>query len=241
MLPSRALWNPNLDEDQTAELLENGGAFARLVVGLRAGTKLALDTNDTAQVFLLARALDYESLPRTLRRMQRSEDGRALLRDRPAIDRTSVDFDRLRALPADTLGGAYVRMMDAKGLSPDIFKAPPRVEPDLAYVAQRIRQTHDLWHVLTGLETDVPGEIALQAFTYAQLGLRLSLVLSVFGVLLFGLRYPRTFGLVRSWARAGRSAPLLLAVRWEALWERPLAEVRASLGLPNADPRLLKR
>lgn len=234
MTSSRALWNPNLDEAETAEVLANGGAFARLVVGLRAGTKLALDTGDTEQVFLLARALDYASLPRTLRRLQQTEEGHALLRDRPAIDRASVDFDRLRALPADTLGGAYVRMMDAKGLSPDIFKSPPGVEPNLAYVAQRIRQTHDLWHVLTGLETDVPGEIALQAFTYAQLGLRLSFVLTVFGVLLFGLRHPRTLGLVRTWYRAGRGAPLLLAMRWEARWERPLAEVRAALGLPSA-------
>jgi ubiquinone biosynthesis protein Coq4 len=36
-------------------------------------------------------------------------------------------------------------------------------------VGQRTRQTHDLWHVLTGLGTDIPGEIALQAFTYEQL------------------------------------------------------------------------
>ena len=98
MTSSRALWNPNLDEAETAEVLANGGAFARLVVGLRAGTKLALDTGDTEQVFLLARALDYASLPRTLRRLQQTEEGHALLRDRPAIDRASVDFDRLRAL-----------------------------------------------------------------------------------------------------------------------------------------------
>jgi ubiquinone biosynthesis protein COQ4 len=228
-----ALWNPNLDEAETAQVLAKGGAFARFVVGLRAGTKLALDTTDTEQVFLLARALDYDSLPRTLRRLQRSEEGRALLRDRPAIDRASVDFAHLRALPADTLGGAYVRMMDESGLSPDIFKAPPGVEPDLAFVAQRIRQTHDLWHVLTGLATDVPGEVSLQAFTHAQLGLRLSLFLTAFGLLIFGLRYPRMFGLVRGWHRAGRQAPLLLAVRWEALWERPLVEVRAALGLPQ--------
>ena len=228
-----ALWNPNLDEAETAEVLAKGGAFARMVVGLRAGMKLALDTTDTEQVFLLARTLDYGSLARKFRRVQLSEEGRALLRDRPAIDRASVDFAHLRSLPADTLGGAYVRMMDGSGLSPDIFKAPPGVEPDLAYVAQRIRQTHDLWHVLTGLATDVPGEVALQAFTHAQLGLRLSFMLTTFGLLIFGLRYPRMFGLVRRWHRIGRQAPLLLAVRWEALWERPLAEVRTALRLPE--------
>jgi ubiquinone biosynthesis protein COQ4 len=228
------VWKSPRDEAEAARILEAGGWFTRAVIALRAGAALARDPNDTEQVFLLARALDSDSLPRMRRRLEGSADGRALLRDRPAIDRASVDFDALRALGADTLGGAYVRMMDANGLTPDIFKAPPAVEPDLAYVAQRIRQTHDLWHVVTGLATDIPGEVALQAFTHAQLGQRFSRAIVLHGLLIFGLRYPRMFGLVRRWHRAGRRMPYLLAVRWEELWDRPLSEVRAHLGLPNA-------
>ena len=42
---------------------------------------------------------------------------------------------------------------------------PP--DPRAAYLAQRMRQTHDIWHVLTGYATDVAGEVQLQAFTLA--------------------------------------------------------------------------
>lgn len=216
-----------MDEERAVRILDRGRPVDRVLLGLRAGISLALDTNDTQQVFLLARALDRDALDRTLRKLERSPEGRALLAERPAIDRAHVDFARLRALPADTLGGGYARMLDAQGLDPDIFQPPPGLAPELAYVAQRARQTHDLWHLLTGLSTDVPGEVALQAFTFAQLGHRFSFFITLFGVLLFGLRYPRLLGSSLRLYRLGRRVPFLLAVRWESLWEQPLADVRA--------------
>jgi ubiquinone biosynthesis protein COQ4 len=227
---ARALIGP-MDEARAARIVEQGRPLDRALLGLRAGLSLAVDTRDTEQVFLLARALDRDALERTLRTMKRSAEGRALLADRPAIDRAHVDFAYLRSLPADSLGGAYARTLEAAGLDPDIFQPPPGLPAEYVYVAQRARQTHDLWHVLTGLRTDVPGEVALQAFTYGQLRYRFSLLITIFGLLFFGLRYPRTWGMVRRFYRLGRSAPYLLAVRWEALWELPLAEVRARYGL----------
>ena len=41
---------------------------------------------------------------------------------------------------------------------------------ELAYVMARYRQVHDFWHVLSGLETDVFGEIALKWFEFMQTG-----------------------------------------------------------------------
>lgn len=43
-------------------------------------------------------------------------------------------------------------------------------DPELAYVMTRYRQVHDFWHVLSGLETDVFGEIALKWFEFMQTG-----------------------------------------------------------------------
>lgn len=39
---------------------------------------------------------------------------------------------------------------------------------DVVYGELRLSQTHDLWHVITGFDTTVVGEIGLQAFHLTQ-------------------------------------------------------------------------
>lgn len=219
------------NEAEAMRIAMGDDRWARALQGLRAGIRLALDTRDTQQVFYLASAVDRESLPRAAARLAAHPAGSALLRERPAIDSQHVDYAALRALPADTLGGAYARSLSAAQLDPDIFQRPPGLPDDLAYVAQRARQTHDLWHVLTGLPTDIPGEVALQAFTYAQLGQTFSRLIVTFGQLFFGLRYPRMRRMVKLAAEAGRNAEYLLAVRWEDHWAEALTDVRARFNI----------
>lgn len=220
------------DEAEAMQIALTGTRLERTRLGLRAGLALALDTTDTQQVFYLAFVVDRRTLPRVADRLAADPVGRELMRTHAAIDSKHVDFAALRALPPDTLGGAYVRALDAQGLDPDIFQRPPGLPDDLAYVAQRVRQTHDLWHVLTGLKTDIPGEVALQAFSHAQLHQNFSKLIVTFGLAFFGLRYPRMWGMVKRAKRAGAAARFLLAVRWEDWWAAPLSEVRAQFGVP---------
>jgi ubiquinone biosynthesis protein COQ4 len=227
------MWSAPTSEVEAMHIATSGNAWARARMGWRAGIALAMDTKDTQQVFYLAFALDRETLPRIAQRLADHPSGRQLLRDRPAIDTRSVDLAWLRTLPEDTLGGAYVRSLDRQGLDPDIFQPPPGLPEDLTYVAQRVRQTHDLWHVLTGLSTDIPGEVALQAFTDSQLGLKLSLAIVLFGQLFFGLRYPRMWRMVARARKAGKAADFLLGVRWEEFWTRPLSQVREQFGIAD--------
>jgi len=230
------MWTQRLarprDEAEAMEVALTGSAFDRARLALGAGLALSLDPNDTRQVFYLAIALDRETLPRIAVRLAASPSGAELLRTRAAIDSKHVDYAALRALPPDTLGGAYARALATRGLDPDIFQRPPGIPDDLAYVAQRARQSHDLWHVLTGLDTDIPGEIALQAFSHAQLGQNFSKLLVGFGLAIFGLRYPRVWQMVKRAKRAGAGAEFLLAMRWEDWWADPLSEVRARVRVP---------
>lgn len=48
-----------------------------------------------------------------------------------------------------------------------------------SYVVMRVRQVHDLWHVLLKFDTSVPGEAGLQAFTAAQMKSPFSILLVV--------------------------------------------------------------
>jgi ubiquinone biosynthesis protein COQ4 len=228
-LRMRTTFRRDLTEADAAALSRSGGPWARLWLGVAAGARLALNPRDTQQVFLLAQAVDRERLEETHERLRSSVAGRKLLAERPSIDSSAVDYAALRALPEQTLGGAYARALARQGLDPDLFQAPPGLPVELAYTAQRIRQTHDLWHVLTGLETSIPGEIALQAFTEAQIHSRTAALIVRFGQLIFGRRYPELRALVKKYRALGEHAVFLLEVPWEELWEEELEDVRARL------------
>lgn len=223
--------NPELEAVQTAL---SGTPRAKIRVASNAVRALYDDPNDTKQVFLLGIILNAPHLERLLSRMARDIEGSKLLVERPAIDSKSVDFDALRALPATTLGGAYARYLDAEGLDPDLFQAPPGLPEVPAYLAQRIRQTHDLWHVLTGYKTDVAGEVALQAFTYAQLRMPSSAVLTLIGTLRLAAHAPKVIAAAWEGYRRGSESAFLPVVRFEDMWADDLDSVRHRLGVRPA-------
>jgi ubiquinone biosynthesis protein COQ4 len=197
----------------------------------RALRALLRDPNDTKQVFYLGLLVNWSRYPAFLARLTLDEEGARLLREKPAIDSRRVDLEALRELPADTLGGAYVRFLDRRGLDPDLFQAPPGLPEIPAYVAQRMRQVHDLWHVLTGYDTDIRGEIGLQAFTWAQTGMPSAALIAIGGALRFGARDPRIVAVVVDGYRRGRRARFLPPLRLEDHFARKLADVRRDLGI----------
>jgi ubiquinone biosynthesis protein COQ4 len=217
------------EEAEAVRRAFEGRWLPRARLALRSLHRLLQDPNDTRQVFILSIAVSAGHLPRLLADFLSNEDGLALLTERAAIDSTHVDFDALRALPADTLGGAYVRFLDDNGLDPDLFQAPPGMPPGIAYVIQRMRQTHDLWHVVTGYESDIPGEISILAFTYGQTGAPSMRLLATVGTLRYSFEFESIFRRVWRAYQRGKAAPFLGTTRWEKMWHLPLTEVRERL------------
>ncbi|MCA9588613.1 MAG: hypothetical protein KC657_25025 [Myxococcales bacterium] len=200
----------------------------------RAAATLARDHTRLDQVLELAVALNLPTIKRRWTEIAGSEEGRALLEERPKIDEAHVDYAALTRLPDGTLGREYARFLADNGISPAPFATPPDVGSEgAAWVMMRFRQSHDIWHVLTGYAPDVEGELLLQAFTFAQAKAPASAFLVLFGTLRYAWRFPR--GYFRRLARAyrrGKATTFLGTVRWESLWERPVGEVRATLGCP---------
>ena len=166
--------------------------------------------------------------------------GRKLFEEKRALDSHTVDLDALAALPEGTLGRAYATFMKSHGLTPNVFDGAPEDVHDrrAAYVIQRMRQTHDLWHVVTNAETDPAGEVALQAFTFAQVRAPSTGILAALGTLR-GLRYTRQIVRdVLELYRLGQKADKLPVFAWEDHWATPLVEVRRLLGLPE-QPRAI--
>jgi ubiquinone biosynthesis protein COQ4 len=222
------LSSPSID----SETIEDMPAAVRFGRGLRTLRQLKRNPGDTELALDAAVLLNGGQLPRLVAAFEAHAEGRELLRARPAIDTDHVDLDALAALPEGTLGRQYVEFLRARGLTPEVFTPPRQVRDERTrYLAQRIRQTHDLWHVLTGYDTDVFGEVELQAFTFAQLRLPFSFLVAIFG-LIKEQRYSRA-GLARVWAayRRGKRAQPLAWRMWERQFATPLPQLRAALGL----------
>lgn len=208
------------------QAMMRGDLWPRLRLGSRALRAILKDPEDTRQVFTLFLVTNAPHIPRFLTRWVSEPDGVALLHERPAIDSRSVDFEALGRLPPDTLGGAFARHLSERGLSPDVFHAPPGVPPTLAFLGQRVRQSHDIWHVLTGYDTSVDDELALLAFSHGQSRMPGPALLAAVGAVRFFPRYPKVFAKVLDGYRRGQAARSMLTVRWEDLWSTPLAELR---------------
>jgi ubiquinone biosynthesis protein COQ4 len=201
--------------------------------------KVLADPDDTENVLeLLSVANSGRSSHLRTERFFNTPAGKKLYDEHRAIDSHTIDIDALAALPEGTLGHAYATFLRSRGLTPEVFDGAPAgiADPRRSYLVQRMRQTHDLWHVVTGCETDPAGEIALQAFLYAQTRAPGSAILAAAGMLRILRTSPAIVRDVVALYRAGARARSLPSFAWEDHWDKPLSEVRAMLDLPVEPP-----
>src|SRR6185369_3288931 len=103
------------------------------------------------------------------------------------------------------------------------------------FFGDRLRDMHDLWHVLTGYGRDEAGEAANLAFTLGQVwNPGIAAIVVAGGVI--GPKDPTFYWqryLYRAWQR-GRHASLLTAAPYEHLLALPLEAVRRQLAIQPA-------
>ena len=208
--------------------------------GIRA---LIRNPDDTAQVFRIIRALSGDAQERNFQRFVRSEQGRRILAEERDLVKTLSDRAYLLSLPEGTLGRVYAEFTEREQISPDgLVDASESVDRDETVdlhrvrFGTRLRDSHDLWHVVTGYGRDLFGEAALLAFTYRQIRNRgIGFIVAVAYLKARGeFAYERT--MIRDGWRRARDAEWMPAADWEALLERPLEEVRQTLGVvPTED------
>jgi len=104
------------------------------------------------------------------------ETGRRILREGRSLLPVLLDRDRLRSLPGGSLGGEYVRFVeenevDVVGFAEASLRHMAREDyaTDEAWaLANRMRDVHDLVHVVSGYGTDLLGEMCTLAFGIRQ-------------------------------------------------------------------------
>lgn len=148
-----------------------------------------------------------------------------------------VDMEALEKLPEGSLGNTFARHILDHGYDPDYFRKID-VKDDIDYIMMRIRQNHDIWHVITGFGTDRIGELGLKAFELAQVRRPMAAVITTGGVMRYLMKDPDQLGCVLNAIahgyRLGTESRPLLGQKWEERWERPLKEWRDELGVTEA-------
>lgn len=210
---------------------------------VRAIRALLRDPEDLPQVFTIIEALSGPAPARLLARFRRTPTGKQLLEAQPDIVTLLEDREGLRRLPAGSLGRAYLAFVEAENISAAGIRAAsaaggfrPERSSEHEFVKARMRDTHDLWHALTGYHGDLVGEAVLLSFILAQTwNPGVAFIVATAFVKAHDqpdrARRAEVRRLILDGFRRGRAAAWLPAQDWEALLPLPLDEVRRRLGI----------
>jgi ubiquinone biosynthesis protein COQ4 len=204
--------------------------------------RLLADNQDTTQVFEIMRALNSGSTRAGYLRLIGGPTGARLAYERVELEARLMDDAWLDGFADGTVGAAYRGFVRSERLSAgglaEVSKAGLSADQHdqrdpVAWYGRRVRDVHDLWHILTGYGRDPLGEACLVAFSYCQtrgLGwLAIALGALAKGGLGHGVRGVR--GAVIEGFRNGRRAAWLPGLDYEKLMALPLDVARADLGI----------
>ncbi len=190
--------------------------------------RATLNPDNTAAILTVGEAMYRIGATETAQKKMMSQpEAIALIQNRKLM--APVNLQELQKLPPGTLGRIYADHMITNNLNPNFFKNM-EITSDYIMAIMRLRQTHDLWHVVTGFTTSVQDELGLQTFMHAQTASPLSPLLIGSGILKAGFKHrdmtqPILDRVALGWAMGKKARPLF-AIDWEANWQTPLAQLR---------------
>lgn len=205
--------------------------------------KLMKDKENTAAVFKIFESLPSKDFLPRIAELALSDMGEHLRQSEPWLPEILDDHAALRRTPKGSLAHAYCDFMESECLSAAGLVAEsdragrPRFDDLVEWYINRSRDTHDLFHVLTGYGRDALGEASVLLFTHGQSPSQGHLLIGYAGAanikkMAKGTKAP-VFGAVREAHRTGKGAPQLIAQPIRQLLERPLEDVRAVLRIPQ--------
>jgi ubiquinone biosynthesis protein COQ4 len=205
--------------------------------GLRAIGRLTLDPTKLDEVFVLADlAEESPELERLVAAIKADPHFANVLVERPRLGK--IDLDALGQMPKGTLGREYAEFMRARDLRPESLILRDG-EGEMDYVRNHMRETHDLWHVATGFDTDVAGELGLQAFYLAQFNGPLPVLLlavGMFNTLFKGMDdAERRLAAMSRGYLLGKRGRSLFGLKWADRWGQSLEELRRDRNLNLAE------
>lgn len=207
----------------------------------RALRRLLADKEDTAAVFELMRALSGRAVPNGYDRLIRTAEGGRIAYERDEFADRLSDRAWLESFGPGTVGAAYRAFIAPRGLSAEGLAQESRKVKDTeidaahpyAWYGRRMRDVHDVWHVLTGYGTDALGEACLVAFSYEQTkSLGFAVIANAARREARRAGAPAVYGeAIAEGFRNGKIAAWLPAIDYPALFAEDLGTARQRLGI----------
>lgn len=205
---------------------------------------LIADKEDTEQVFHVIEALNGDVVMRRFKEFAASPEGKRELEKMTYLPPILDDHEWIKSLPANTVGRAYVDFMEREGLSAQGLVEENQkyrqhevehFDDQLAWYMDRVRDTHDMFHVLTGYGRDALGEAGVLAFTYGQMGGNGLLFVSFMAAREVKKYLPegKPMAVFREAKRAGKQSGMIMFEDIEALLREPLDAARKRLNIPE--------
>lgn len=173
-------------------------------------------------------------LETTVRKIRQMPNGTWFFAQRNFDFNHGLDF--FAKFPEGSLGKSYYDHCLKFGLDPDAFPKI-KVHDDASYVEHVIRHVHDVWHVLTGFDVSISGELGLQAFKAKQINWPFAMVGIGGGSFVTLFKTPEEIeNLVDQIVRGGQMGAAckpLMTMDWNDRWGDQLDIVRRELGLES--------
>ncbi len=204
--------------------------------------KLVEDKEDTEQVFHIIEALKGKKGHKQGWNFIRSPEGQRMMRENVDLPAMLDDHNRWADCGANTVAQHYMKFMKREGLSAAGLVAEShkwqdkkaRLQDQTEWYFERLRDTHDLFHVLTSYNRDGLGEAALLGFSYEQ-NHNLGVLFIAYAGTRQRLKESDTnaplFEAIREGRRLGKAAAKIAHEDIEALMREDIDEARKRLNI----------
>ncbi|XP_053209849.1 ubiquinone biosynthesis protein COQ4 homolog, mitochondrial-like [Panonychus citri] len=207
----------------------------RILLAFGSSAVALVDPFRDDMVAVSGEVMGQRSLKLMLKRMSSDAEGSQILADRCRINSKQIDLKHLESLPINTLGHQYIKFLKDNNISCDTRKEVKFIDdPDLAYVMQRYRETHDLVHLLLHMPTNMLGEVVVKWIEAIQYDLPMCWGAAVFGAYrLKPKQRAKYLDTHLDWAiKAGKQSKYLINVYFEKRWTQDIDDLRQELNIP---------
>lgn len=217
--------------------------FQRSILTVGSAALSILDPYRGDMIACLSETTGFNALKGMHQKMLDSTEGYEILKTRPRINTKTIDLEYLKKLPEGTLGKIYSEFLVKNNVTPDSRMTVEFIDDiELAYVIQRYREAHDIFHTVLGMPTHMLGEVTVKWVEAIQTKLPMCISGAIFGPIRLKPKHRKLYiDHYLPWAiETGKNMNFLLNIYFEKRWEQPMSELCSEINLIPFDSNTLK-